>query len=100
MRAFTPLLASPHRLLRAYVMRASWFRHVDEVLGREVLLDLVAAREGLAPEAVEAVLGKSLDEVDADWRAWVSARYAAHPNADAEAEAYRARIGGYVPCVQ
>ncbi len=68
------------------------------MLGREVLLDLVAAREGLAPEAVEAVLGKSLDEVDADWRAWVSARYAAHPNADAEAEAYRARIGGYVPC--
>ncbi len=32
--------------LQAYVMRASWFRHVDEVFGREVLLDLVAAREG------------------------------------------------------
>ena len=86
--------------LQAYIMRASWFRHIDEVLGREVLLDLVAAREGWAREAVEAVLGMSLDEVDADWRAWVSARYAAHPNADAEAEAYRARIGGYVPCVE
>lgn len=79
-------------------MRASWFRYVDEVLGREVLLDLVAARAGWTPEAVEAVLGASLDEIDADWRAWVRARYAAHPNADSEAEAYRARIGWYVPC--
>lgn len=84
--------------LQAYPMRASWFRYVDEVSGREVLQDLVAAREGLAPEAVEAVLGQSLDEVDARWRAWVGARFAAHPNADSEVGAYRARIGGYVPC--
>ena len=80
-------------------MRASWFRYVDEELGNDVLLDLVSAREGWAPDAVEAVLGMSFDEVDADWRAWVSARYAAHPNADLEAEAYRTRIGWYVPCV-
>jgi hypothetical protein len=79
---------------QAYVLRASWFRHLDEVLGHEVLLALVAAREGWTPEAVEAVLGMSLDEVDAEWRAWVSARYAAHPNADSEAEAYRTRVGG------
>lgn len=85
---------------QAYIMRASWFRYVDEVLGREVLLELVAAREGWTPAAVEETLGKSLDEVDANWRTWVSARYAAHPNADAEAEAYRARIGWYEPCVE
>lgn len=84
---------------QAYVMRASWFRYVDEMLGREVLQDLVAAREGLAPDAVEALLGASLDKVDTDWRRWVSARYAARPGADAEASAYRARIDGYVPCV-
>lgn len=85
---------------QAYILRASWFRYVDEVLGREVLLDLVAAKRGWAPEAVEAVLGMSLDEVDADWRAWVIARYAAHPNADSEAEAYRDRIGWVEPCVE
>lgn len=58
----------------------------------------MAARKGLAPEAVEAVLGESLDTVDADWRTWVNARYAAHPSTDTEAAAYRARIGDYVPC--
>ncbi len=85
---------------QAYILRASWFRYVDEVLGREVLLDVVAARDGWAPEAMEAVLGMGLDEVDADWRAWANARYAAHPNADAEAEAYRARISWVEPCVE
>lgn len=85
---------------QAYILRASWFHYVDEVLGRQVLLNLVAAREGWAREAIEAVLGRSLDAVDADWRAWVRARYAAHPNADREAEAYRARIGWYDPCVE
>ncbi|HEY7883986.1 MAG TPA: hypothetical protein VIC08_03465 [Cellvibrionaceae bacterium] len=85
---------------QAYLMRASWFRYIDEIFGRKVLQNLVAAREGLTPDAVEAVLGESLDKVDANWRSWVSARYAAHPNADAEAAAYRARIGGYVPCVE
>lgn len=84
---------------QAYIMRASWFRYVDEVLGNDVLLDLVAAREGWAPDAVESVLGRSLEEVDADWRSWVSARYAAYPNADAEAQAYRGRISWYEPCV-
>lgn len=83
---------------QGYILRASWFRYIDEELGREVLLDLVAAREGWAPDAVEAVLGMSLDEVDADWSAWARARYAAHPNADSEAEAYRRRIGWYEPC--
>ena len=85
---------------QGYILRASWFRYADEVLGREVLLDLVAAREGWAPDAIEAVLGKGLDEVDADWRAWVRARYTAHPNADSEAEAYRERIDWYEPCVE
>lgn len=83
----------------AYIMRASWFRYVDEVLGRDVLLNLVAAREGLTPKAVEAVLGKGLVEVDADWRKWVIARYEEHPNAHLITQAYRERIAGYVPCV-
>ncbi len=85
---------------QAYTMRASWFRYVDEVYGRDVMLDVIYTKDGFAPEVVEAVLGRNLDEVDADWRAWCSARYAAHPSADAEAEAYRAFIGGYVPCVE
>lgn len=84
--------------LQAYPVRASWFRYVDEVLGREVLQDLVAARNGLTPVAVEEILGMGLDEVDARWRDWVRARFASRPDADSEAEAYRARLGGYTPC--
>ncbi len=85
---------------QGYILRASWFHYVDDVLGREVLLDLVAARGGWSPGAIEAILGQRLDRVDADWRAWVRARYTAHPNAESEAEAYRERIGWYEPCVE
>jgi len=84
---------------QGYAMRASWFRYIDEVLGREVLHGVVSAKNGWHPEAMEAVLGMSLDTIDADWRRWVLARYASHPNADSEAEAYRARISWYEPCV-
>ncbi len=85
---------------QGYGMRASWFRYIDEVLGRDVLHDVVAAREGWSPEDMENILGMSLRQVDADWRAWVLARYEAHPNADSEAVAYRERIYWYEPCVE
>ena len=83
---------------QAYILRASWFRYVDEELGREVVLDLAASRE-LDPGSVELVLGASLAQVDADWAAWAAARYDAYPDADAEAEAYRAQMGWYEPCL-
>lgn len=85
---------------QSYILRASWFRYVDEELGREVLLDLAAGREGWDREAVEAVLGASLEQVDADWEAWATQRYDAHPDADAKAEAYRReKMSWYQPCV-
>ncbi|MCB9662814.1 MAG: hypothetical protein H6732_01785 [Alphaproteobacteria bacterium] len=84
---------------QAYILRASWFRYVDEVLGREVVLDLAAAREGLDPDAVERMLGAPLEEVDADWEAWARARYDAHPDAEAQAAAYEGRMGWYEPCL-
>ena len=85
---------------QAYILRASWFRYVDEELGRDVLLDLVAARDGLEPSAVERVLGASLEQVDADWADWANARYEAYPDADLAAEAYLTRMGWYQPCIE
>jgi len=74
---------------------------VDEELGREVLLDLAAGREGWDREAVETVLGASLEQVDADWEAWAMARYDAVPDADAKAEAYRTqKMAWYEPCLE
>ncbi|MCB9763886.1 MAG: hypothetical protein H6739_29215 [Alphaproteobacteria bacterium] len=84
---------------QAYILRASWFRYVDEELGREVVLDLAAARDGLEREAVEVVLGASLEQVDAEWADWAAARFEAYPDADAEAEAYLGRMGWYEPCL-
>ena len=85
---------------QSYILRASWFRYVDEVLGREVLLDLAAGRDGWGRDAVEAMLGAPLEQVDADWAAWATARYDAHPNADAEAQAYRTeKMAWYQPCL-
>lgn len=86
---------------QSYILRASWFRYVDEELGREVLLDLAAGREGWDREAVETVLGASLEQVDADWEAWAMARYDAVPDADAKAEAYRTqKMAWYEPCLE
>lgn len=85
---------------QSYILRASWFRYVDEELGREVLLDLAAGREGWNRDAVEAVLGASLEQVDADWEAWAMARYDAVPNADEQAQAYRSqKMAWYDPCL-
>jgi hypothetical protein len=85
---------------QAYILRASWFRYVDEELGREVVWALATAGEGLDPDAVERVLGAPLAQVDADWAAWAAARYDAHADADADAEAYRAKMGWYEPCLE
>lgn len=82
---------------QAYILRASWFRYVDEALGRDVVMDLGAARGGYEPDAVESVLGQSLEEVDAAWEQWAMARYDAHP--DADVEGYLARMGWYEPCL-
>ena len=85
---------------QSYILRASWFRYVDEELGREVLLDLAAGREGWDRAAVEAVLGASLEQVDGDWEAWAMARYDAVPDADAKARAYRTqKMAWYDPCL-
>lgn len=84
---------------QSYILRASWFRYVDEQIGREALWKLAATPEGLHPESVERILGDSLERVDADWKAWASARYQAHPDADAQAQAYLGRMGWYQPCL-
>ncbi|MED5371896.1 MAG: hypothetical protein VX899_12825 [Myxococcota bacterium] len=83
---------------QAYILRASWFRYIDEAYGRELLMDLATGGEGLDDASVEALLGAPLTQIDADWAAWASARYEAHPDADAEAEAYLGHMGWYVPC--
>lgn len=83
---------------QAYPLRASWYRYVAEELGQDVLFGLVAMEDGVSRPAMEAVLGQTLEQVDADWESWARARYAAHPDAAAEAEAFRAQLGWYTPC--
>lgn len=84
---------------QSYILRASWFRHVDEVFGRETLWKLAATPEGLQPESVERILGASLEKVDADWSDWANSRYLAHPDANEQAQAYLGRMGWYQPCL-
>ncbi len=77
--------------IQAYPERASWIRYVDETYGRERLLDLVYHSEEPTSAFVQRILGVSLEQLDADWQAWIAARYAATPNAEATAQAYRER---------
>ncbi len=83
---------------QAYPMRASWYRYVDETYGRQSALDIFYGGREMTPAVVEEILDDSLAVVDADWRTWVLARYDAHPGADVQTAAYRARIGQYRPC--
>ncbi|MEN0066898.1 MAG: hypothetical protein AAGA48_32505 [Myxococcota bacterium] len=84
---------------QADILRASWFRYVDQELGRDVVLDLAAARESFDPAPVERVLGAPLEQVDADWLDWATARYEAHAGADAEVEGYLGSMRWYEPCL-
>ena len=59
---------------------------------------MIYTTDGYAPDVVESVLGRALDDVDADWRSTVSKRFTARQNADLNA--YLATIGSYVPCVE
>ena len=85
---------------QAYILRASWFRYVDEELGRDVVLNLAAARDSFDPAPVEAVLGASLEQVDADWAAWATARYEAHADAEGAVERYLGSMRWYEPCLE
>lgn len=85
---------------QSYILRASWFRFVEEELGQEAMWKLVAPEDGLDDAAVEAALGRSLAELDADWATWAMARYDAVPDADAQADAYMGRMGWYTPCTE
>lgn len=83
---------------QGYIQRASWYRYVDETLGRPVLLRLLSAPEGHEPAALAKILGKPLADVDAEWKAWALQRYAARADADAEAAAFRERVYWVEPC--
>jgi hypothetical protein len=49
-------------------------------------------------EVVEAMLGVGLAQLDSDWGDWLRARYAAIPDADAIAQAYRDRFNRVYMC--
>jgi hypothetical protein len=85
---------------QGYILRASWFRYVDEELGREVAWELVTARDAVSQADIEATLGASVEQVDADWADWATARFEAHPEAAAETQAYLDRMGWYEACVE
>ena len=85
---------------QSYILRASWFRYVDEELGRDIVQRLAAEPDNLDRASVESMLGASLEQVDADWAAWATARYDAHPDADAEAQSYLGQMGWYEPCLE
>jgi len=73
---------------QTYPLRASWFRYVEEQYGREAVLSIAYSEVETTDERIEALLGATLEQVDAAWEAWQLARYAAILNPDAIAEPY------------
>ena len=83
---------------QSYTMRASWFRYIEAIYGRQAVIDIAYSTQEMTPEYIHSVLGESLTVVDANWQDWVLARYADQPAADQEAEQYRRRIRNYQAC--
>ena len=104
--------AIPHAILRprnqelnqpcdhqAYTQRASWFRYIDETYGRATTLALAYAPVEVSDSVTQDLIERSLSQLDAEWEAWITARYAAIPNADSLALAYRAWVPESRVCV-
>ncbi len=85
--------------VQAYPQRASWLRYVDETFGREALLAMVYPDQEPTDEVVQSITGMTLAEIDAEWEAWIAARFVAFPAAPAVAAAYRARTSWARLCV-
>lgn len=85
--------------LQAYTLRASWFRYVGEALGREAVLRIAYPDVEPTSEVVQALTGRTLEELDAEWEAWIRIRYSESPNADSLAASYATRTPWYQACI-
>lgn len=70
-----PVLSSardPERMLQAYVISHTWIRYLEEVLGSAGLRRLIERFGEGTPteEALPEILGKSILEIERDFRAW------------------------------
>jgi hypothetical protein len=83
---------------QTYTLRASWFRFIDEMYGRQAVLDLMYSEVEATSQVVEGMLGVGLAQLDSDWEDWLLARYAAIPDADAVAQEFRDRFDGIYVC--
>jgi hypothetical protein len=99
-----PLLRERHEELntlcewQAYPQRASWFRFVDEMFGRQAVLEIAYSEVETTSQMMEDLLGTELEQVDVDWEDWLLARYAAIQGAAEIAAAYWNRFGGEYTC--
>ena len=83
---------------QTYPLRASWFRYVEEQYGREAVLSIAYSEVETTGEMIEALLGATLEQVDAAWEQWQLARYAAIPNPDAIVQQYFQKFGNEPIC--
>ncbi len=83
---------------QTYPLRASWFRYIEDEYGREAVLSIAYSEVQTTDERIEAVLGATLEQVDAAWEGWLLARYAAVPGAAEIAQPYFDRFGNQPIC--
>ncbi|MDI3338915.1 MAG: peptidase MA family metallohydrolase [Sphaerobacter sp.] len=71
----SPFPADPAAAILAYAESESIVRFIIETKGERAMADLLAVfREGVAYEAaVQRALGLTLDQLDQEWKAWLSA---------------------------
>ena len=75
-------------------------RYVEEQYGREAVLSIAYSEVETTDEMIEALLGATLEQVDAAWEQWQLARYAAIPDAEAITQPYFQKFGNEPICVE
>ena len=76
--------------LQSYLERASFFDYLVGLEGVETLIEIVYGARAPTDEDLTREYGMSFDELVADWETKLAADYAAWPDADSLARAYRA----------
>ncbi len=84
--------------LQTYPQRASWFRHLDEVYGREAMLAVAYPPEEPTPNVVKELVGVDLPTLDLQWENWIISQYENTEDADRTANEYRERTSWYSYC--
>ena len=84
--------------IQSYPLRASWFRHVDEVYGREAMLAIAYPTKEPTSDVIQELIGVDLPTLDQEWEVWIIDKYENTEEASQIAQEFRLHTSWYSYC--